>query len=110
MSYTADAGVTLRLRSASANTAATYRVADPEHLKVGVVSVTPEIALSIAPNYIGEGDSFNLVATATPPAVLPITVNVTLSSTDSDAFSLRQDHEVHKRSRLRLAKQLVRLL
>ena len=85
-SYTEDAGVTLRLRSASANTAATYRVADPERLKVGVISVTPEIALSIAPNYIGEGDSFNLVATATPPAVLPITVNVTLSSTDSDIF------------------------
>ena len=85
-SYTENAGVTLRLRPASVNTAATYRVADPRNVKVGVVSVTPEIALSISPNYITEGDSFDLVATATPAAVLPITVNVTLSSSDSDNF------------------------
>ena len=85
-SYTA-AGVTLRLRTTSEYTAATYRVADPGSLKVGVSSTAkPEITLSIAPNYILEGDSFDLVASATPHPVRPITIDVNLYSDLSDGF------------------------
>ena len=61
-------------------------LSDPTSLKVGVVSETPKVRLSIAPNYITEGDSFDLVATATPAPVRPITVNVTLGSTESNNF------------------------
>ena len=42
--------------------------------------------MSIAPNYIVEGASFDLVATATSAAVRPITVNVTLRSSENNNF------------------------
>ena len=87
--YGQDDGVTLRLISVAENTAATYRVAAPASVKVGVSSDSiPEITLS-APNYIEEGESFNLVATASGAVIRATTVNVTLSSDSNDTFLAR---------------------
>ena len=86
-SYTQNAGLTLRLNPVSEFTAATYRVGDPGSTKVRVSSeLIPEIKLTIAPNYISEGDDFELVATATPAPISDITINVTLSSDESNNF------------------------
>ena len=85
-SYDPDDGVTLRLISVAENTAATYRVAAPASVKVGVSSdAIPEITLS-APNYIEEGESFNLVATASGTTIRATAINVTLSSDSNDTF------------------------
>ena len=85
--YGQDDGVTLRLISVAENTAATYRVAAPASVKIGVSSDSiPEITLS-APNYIEEGESFNLIATASPNApIRATTINVTLSSDSNNTF------------------------
>ena len=48
-------------------------------------STTPQITLS-APNYIAEGDSFNLVATASPAPTSLKTIDVNLTSDENNNF------------------------
>ena len=79
-SYTEAAGVTLRLNSVAENPDLEYRIGSTSEIKVGVSSSTkPVITLSIEPNYITRGATFNLVAIATPAPIrtTPVRVNLT---------------------------------
>ena len=81
-----SASVTLRLLTVDDDsTLRSYKVATGSN-RIGVSSEKPEVTLSIAPDYIFEGDSFDLVATASKKLLRPITVNVTLSSTLTNGF------------------------
>ena len=79
--YTNDAGVTLRLLSVLDDPDLEYRLGSSTELKVAVNSATkPVITLSIEPNYIARGATFNLVATATPAPIRTTSVKVNLTS------------------------------
>ena len=80
-SYTDAAGVTLRLNSVQEDPSLEYRLGSATELKVGVKTATkPVITLSIDPNYIPKGESFTLVANATPAPIRPTSVKVNLTS------------------------------
>ena len=79
--YTSAAGVTLRLLSVLDDPDLEYRLGSSTELKVAVNSATkPVITLSIEPNYIARGATFNLVATATPAPIRTTSVKVNLTS------------------------------
>ena len=79
--YTSAAGVTLRLLSVLEAPELQYRLGSLTELKVAVNSATkPVITLSIEPNYVERGETFNLVATATPAPIRTTSVIVDLTS------------------------------
>ena len=80
-SYTEPAGVTLRLNSVLDDPDLEYRLGSSTELTVEVgSSAKPVITLSIEPNYIARGNTFYLVATATPAPIRTTSVIVNLTS------------------------------
>ena len=85
VSLTGDSAVRLRLRSVLVDNTLDYRLAARSERRI-LVRARPEVVLSIEPNYILAGESFDLKATATETLIRPVKVRVDLFSSLSNNF------------------------
>ena len=86
-SLTGDSGVTLRIRSVLEDNTLEYRVApQADSVRKIAVITKPELVLSIEPNYILAGGTFDLKATASQTLIRPIEARVDLYSSVGSIF------------------------